>query len=223
MPPNHHLTDRCVQMEAPAPRPGRRRVAVLPFVGVALLLTACGSSSSSSTTTTTAATTTTTVPTTTTTTAATTTTSSVPKSNICATANLTITLGSPNGTAGAIHYVLTYRNAGTSACALFGYPGVSFLAAGGSQIGVPAQRTIGVGVAAVTLAPGASGYSSVIVTDPGIPPCSSRGTATQVRVYPPGETHAALVAASGGIAVCSSPNAASYQSAIAGPLVSSSP
>jgi hypothetical protein len=119
--------------------------------------------------------------------------------------------------------VLTYRNAGTSTCTLFGYPGVSFLAAGGSQIGVPAQRTSGIGVTAVTLAPGASGYSSVSVTDPGIPPCSSQGTATQVRVYPPGETHATLVAASGGIAVCSSPNTANYRSAIVGPLVSSTP
>jgi hypothetical protein len=220
---HHRLTDPCVAMEASAPGPGRTRVAVLTLVGVALLLTACGSTSSSSTTTTSKATTTTTAPTTISTPATSTTTSSVPKSNGCATANLTITLGSPNGTAGAIHYVLTYRNAGTSACALFGYPGVSFLAAGGSQIGVPAQRTVGVGVTTVTLAPGASGYSSVTVTDPGIPPCSSQGTATQVRVYPPGETHAALAAASGGIAVCSSPNAASYQSATAGPLVSSTP
>jgi len=198
-------------------------VAVLTLVGAALLLTACSSSSSPSTTTTSKASTTTTSPTTTSTTTASTTTSSGPKSKSCATADLTITLGSPNGTAGAIHYVLTYRNAGTSTCTLFGYPGVSFLTAGGSQIGVPAQRTSGIGVTAVTLAPGASGYSSVSVTDPGIPPCSSQGTATQVRVYPPGETHAALVAASGGIAVCSSPNTANYQSAIVGPLVSSTP
>jgi hypothetical protein len=198
-------------------------VAALTLVGAALLLTACSSSSSPSTTTTSKASTTTTSPTTTSTTTASTTTSSSPKSTSCVTADLTITLGSPNGTAGAIHYVLTYRNAGTSTCTLFGYPGVSFLAAGGSQIGVPAQRTSGIGVTAVTLAPGASGYSSVSVTDPGIPPCSSQGTATQVRVYPPGETHATLVAASGGIAVCSSPNTANYRSAIVGPLVSSTP
>ena len=153
----------------------------------------------------------------------TTSTASGPKTDSCATRDLKISIGSPNGTAGAVHYVLTYLNAGTSPCTLFGYPGLSFLATDGSQIGSPAQRTTGVGVTSVTLAPGAAAYSGVSVTDPGIPPCSSSGTATRVRVFPPGETHEALAVPAGGIAVCSSGNTPSYRSAIIGPLVSSSP
>src|SRR5665213_2805819 len=149
-----------------------------------------------------------------------TTTSSGPKTAGCATASLAITFGNPNGTAGAIHYSITFHNTGSSTCALYGYPGVSFLAAGGGQIGVPAQREGNLPPATVTLAAGGNAYSSVAVTDPGIPPCSSSATATQVRIYPPGETHSALVAASG-VSVCSSPNTPNYSSAIVAPVTAS--
>ena len=37
---------------------------------------------------------------------------------------------------------------------------------------------------------------------PGIPPCTGPGTAAQVRVYPPGETVAAQIAAPSGMLVC---------------------
>jgi hypothetical protein len=96
---------------------------------------------------------------------------------------------------------------------------VSFLSAGGSQIGAPAQREGNLSPSTVTLAPGGDAYSSVAVTDPGIPPCTTSVSATQVRIYPPGETHSALVSApSGGIAVCGSPNTANYLSAIVSPV-----
>ena len=220
----HDPTGRRVSTVTPAVSRSRSRSAALLLVGVGILLTACGSSSSTSTTTTTA-TTATTIPTTTAPTSgsSTTSTTSGPKTTGCATSNLSISFGSPNGTAGAIHYLLTYRNSGTSTCTLFGYPGVSFLAADGSQIGSPAQRSSGDSVQSVVVAPGASAYSGVMVTDPGIPPCTSSGTATRVRVFPPGETRAAIVAALGGFAVCSSPNTPNYRSAIIGPLVSSTP
>ncbi len=97
---------------------------------------------------------------------------------------------------------------------------MSFLAAGGAQIGAPAQRQGSVTPTTVTLAAGGNAYSSVAVTDPGIPPCSGSATATQVRIYPPGETHSALVAASG-VAVCSSPNTPNYSSAIVAPVTAS--
>ena len=221
----HHPTGPLAPTVKTAPGKGRTRAAAILLVGLGLLLAACGRSSSSPTTTTIAGAPTTTAPITTSTTSgsSTTSTTSGPRTNSCATRDLTISIGSPNGTAGAIHYVLTYLNAGTSPCTLFGYPGVSFLAADGSQIGSPAQRASGVGVSSVTLAPGALVYSGVSVTDPGIPPCSSAGSATRVRVFPPGETHAALAVPAGGIAVCSSPNTPNYRSAIVGPLVSSTP
>jgi hypothetical protein len=131
-------------------------------------------------------------------------------------------LGNGNGTAGSVHYPIVFRNTTSSACTLYGFPGVSFLTAGGTQIGVPAQRGSGIAFATVTLAPDGSAYSSVGVADPGIPPCTSSATATQVRVFPPGETHAVVVAAPSGIAVCSSPNTANYQSAIVTPMTSTS-
>ena len=203
---------------------GRRRrsaPALLLVAGSVLGLAACGSSSSSTTTTTTATTTTTTAgSSTTSTTSATTTTGSGPRTAGCATASLAITFGSPNGTAGAIHYGITFHNTGSSSCTLYGYPGVSFLEAGGGQIGAPAQRQGSLSPSTVTLAVGGNAYSSVAVTDPGIPPCSSSATATQVRIYPPGETHPALVAASG-VSVCSSPNTPSYSSAIVAPVTAS--
>jgi len=216
----HRSAHRRVLTGPTAPSRRRGPAIALGIVGAALLLAACGSSSSSSTTTTAVATTTrpTAVSTTTTTRAASTTTTGA-SSTSCATANLAITFGSPNGTAGAIHYAITFHNSGSSTCTLYGYPGVSFLTAAGSQIGAPAQREGNLTPATITLASGGNAYSSVSVTDPGIPPCSTSVSATQVRIYPPGETHSTLVAApSGGIAVCGSPNTANYQSAIVSPV-----
>ena len=203
-----------------------RRTARRTLTGAALLVTAlglsaCGSSSSSSTTTTKPSTpTTTTKPSTSTTatTGASTSTTTKPSGTGCATSALAVTFGNPNGTAGAVHYTITFHNTGSSSCTLYGYPGVSFLGTGGSQIGAPAQRQSGGTVATVTLAPGGDAYSSVAVTDPGIPPCSSQADAAQVRVYPPGQTQAALVTAPSGVAVCSSPNTSAYTSASVTPV-----
>ncbi|HEY4928138.1 MAG TPA: DUF4232 domain-containing protein [Acidimicrobiales bacterium] len=200
--------------------PGRTGGAVVALAALAVGLAACGSSSSSTTTTTGAATTTTAASATTSTSGSTSTT----RTSItgCASSGLAVTLGSANGTAGSVHYPIAFRNTTSSACTLYGFPGVSFLTAGGTQIGVPAQRESGVAFATITLAPNGLAYSSVGVTDPGIPPCTGSSTATQVRVFPPGETHAILVAAPSGIAVCSSPNTANYQSAIVTPMTASS-
>jgi len=213
----HGTAGRQILMGGSSTARRRAATAALAIAASALLLGACSSSSSSSTTTSTKAGATTSAPTSTSTTPASTTTSG-PKTTGCTTPNLAITLGIPNGSAGAIHYGITFHNAGASTCTLFGYPGVSFLA-GATQIGAPAQREGNLTPGTVTLASGGNAYSSVAVTDPGIPPCSSSATATQVRIFPPGETHAALVAApSGGIAVCSSPNTANYLSAIITPV-----
>ncbi|MGD0882226.1 MAG: DUF4232 domain-containing protein [Acidimicrobiales bacterium] len=204
-------------------RSGHRLWPILAVGALAVGITACGSSSSSSSTSTTrtSTTTTTVAPSSTTSTTAassssssTTTTSTTLTTSIggCRTSALVISIGAPNGTAGAIHYGITFHNTGSTACTLYGFPGVSFLAASGSQIGAPAQRE-NLTPVKVTLAAGASAYASVAVTDPGIPPCSGSATATEVRVYPPGQTQAATVAAPSGLSVCSSPNTANYSSA----------
>jgi hypothetical protein len=187
---------------------------------LAVGLAACGSSSSTSTTTTAAPATTTT----TTTSGGSSTTSSstattAPGTPSCRTATLAVSLGPPNGSAGATHYGLTFRNTGTATCTLYGFPGVSFLDSAGHQIGDPAQRQGGSPLT-VTVGPGASAYASVAVTDPGIPPCSGSTAAAQVVVYPPGETHAASVAAPSGLKVCSSPNTSAYLSSTVSPVSS---
>ena len=136
---------------------------------------------------------------------------------MCNTASLALSLGPSNGSAGATHYGLTFHNSGTAPCTMYGYPGVSFLDAGGHQIGDSAQNQGG-SLAKVTLAAGANAYASIAVTDPGIPPCSGSGTVAQVRVYPPGQTVAAQVAAPSGLSVCSSPNTSAYSSSFVTPV-----
>lgn len=184
---------------------------------MAVGLAACGGSTSSSTTSTAAGSTgstgnpTSNAPGTTSGTAPGSTTTSAPGTPACRTSSLSVSLGSPNGSAGAMHYGLTFQNTGTAACLLYGFPGVSFLDASGSQIGDPAQRQ-GSAPTPVVLASGGSAYSSISITDPGIPPCSGSAHASQVRVYPPGETHASQVPATSGMLVCSSPNTSAYRS-----------
>lgn len=112
----------------------------------------------------------------------------------CLTADLTASLGAPNGAAGTIYYQLRLTNKGGAACTLAGYPGVSFVAgASGAQVGAGAARTPG-NATALTLAPGQSASSAL-----GIAVASNYGSACQItdvaglRVYPPGQTTALFV------------------------------
>jgi len=188
---------------------------------LAVGLAACGSSGPAATTTTVAPPTT---PTTRSTAGSTTSSSAATPTTaagtpMCHTTSLAVSLGSPNGSAGATHYGLTFRNSGPVACTLYGYPGVSFLDASGHQIGDPAQRQGGTAVT-VVLGPGANAYASIAVTDPGIPPCTGSTPAAQVLVYPPGETQSTDVTAPSGLLVCSSPNTSAYVSSTVTPMSS---
>ena len=89
---------------------------------------------------------------------------------------------------------LVFHNSSSSTCTLYGYPGVSFLDSAGAQIGPPAERATSAPMKLITLVPGADAYSGLKVTDPGIPPCSGAGTVAHVRVCPPNDTSAGLVA-----------------------------
>jgi Protein of unknown function (DUF4232) len=201
-----------------------RRAGLTPLIALGVIavgLAACSSSSSSPTTTTNATTTTAgsgnsgSPPST----SSSATTSTAPGISECLNGSLELTLGPPNGTAGATHYGLTFKNTGAAACTMYGYPGVSFLNSSGNQIGAAAQQEGGPRVT-VTLAAGGNAYASIAVTDPGIPPCAGPGTAAQVRVYPPGETQAALIAAPPDLLVCTSPNTSAYTSSFVTPVSS---
>lgn len=108
----------------------------------------------------------------------------------CSTSGLRVSLGGANGAAGSIYYPLDFRNVSGRACSLFGYPGVSFVAAPGTgQLGGAAVRNDMFGPSLVTLAPGAIAHASVqVVVAQSYPAALCKPvTAHFLRVYPPGQ------------------------------------
>jgi hypothetical protein len=110
------------------------------------------------------------------------------------------------------HTGLQLRNVGSSACLLYGYPGVSWVAgADGHQVGTAAVREPDVSGSAektVTLAPGAIASAPLDIVDAAAIPRSEckpvpvRG----LRVYPPGEQAALflpMASSNGGYGECS--------------------
>jgi Protein of unknown function (DUF4232) len=120
----------------------------------------------------------------------------------CPTASLTISLSGPIGSAGHFNYELVFRNHSATACTLSGYPGVSFLDSSGSQIGVPASRNR-IAQSPVTLAPGATAYAHLSVTDPSVLNGCAATAVHEIRIYPPNDLASANIGA-GGIAICAS-------------------
>ncbi len=120
----------------------------------------------------------------------------------CSTAQLSVTLGKGNGTAGSVYVPLQFRNNGSSACTLYGYPGVSYVTgATGQQVGSAAERTAPVAgetvEQVVTLAPGSVAQATLQEIDVGNFPAStcSPVAVRGLRVYPPGQTAAAFIPA----------------------------
>jgi Protein of unknown function (DUF4232) len=110
------------------------------------------------------------------------------------------------------HTGLQLKNVGSAACALYGYPGVSWVAgADGHQVGAAAVRQAdptGGAEKTVTLAPGAVASAPLDIVDAAVfspstcKPVPVRG----LRVYPPGEKAAlflSLPTQSGGYGECS--------------------
>jgi hypothetical protein len=118
----------------------------------------------------------------------------------CRTATMVITVNDnqAGGTAGGAYYPLNFTNTSATACGMYGYPGVSFVAAAsatGKQIGAAAERSGAFAKVAVRLAPGATAHAWIKVSFAGNYPESSCQpvTADWLRVYPPGETVAGYV------------------------------
>jgi Protein of unknown function (DUF4232) len=110
------------------------------------------------------------------------------------------------------HIGLQLRNAGSSSCTLYGYPGVSWVAgADGHQVGAAAQRqsnNSGSAEQTVTLAPGALASAPLNIVDAAvIPPAECKPVPVLgLRVYPPGEKAALflpMATGSGGYGECS--------------------
>jgi hypothetical protein len=131
----------------------------------------------------------------------------------CTSADLKISLGGGAGAGMSQNHIgLQFRNSGSSPCALYGYPGVSWVAgADGHQVGAAAQRqsdNSGNAEQAITLAPGALASAPLNIVDAAvIPPSECKPVPVRgLRVYPPGQTAALflpLPTASGGYGECS--------------------
>lgn len=124
----------------------------------------------------------------------------------CATTALTASLGAGSGTAGSTYYPIEFTNSSGSACSLYGYPGVSFVTAGGAQIGAAASEDPTYARKLVTLAPGAAAHADLRVVDAQNYPASTCHpvTAHRLKIYPPGETSALSISFTA--TACSSPS-----------------
>ncbi len=114
----------------------------------------------------------------------------------CLTTDLRVTVGAANGAAGTVYYPLDFTNASTTACTLYGYPGVAFVSSpGGSQVGVPAGRGSTGPPALITLPPGATAHATLGVSDVLIGDnCAHHQVQVNwVQVYPP-DQYSALFA-----------------------------
>jgi hypothetical protein len=116
----------------------------------------------------------------------------------CTTSALTVTVASTpgGGAAGSTYMPIDFTNTSGRACALYGYPGVSFVTGrGGTQIGAAAARNTGFSAVPVTVASHATAHAWLQVAQAGNYPASTchMVTATWLRVFPPGSTVPAYV------------------------------
>lgn len=109
----------------------------------------------------------------------------------CVTSALSASLGQGNGAAGSTIIPLEFRNTSSSACTLFGYPGVSFVTGpGGSQIGNSASEDSATPRQPITLAAGATAHALLqVAVAQNYPPSRCHlAKAHWLKIFPPGET-----------------------------------
>jgi Protein of unknown function (DUF4232) len=123
---------------------------------------------------------------------------------------VTVDISQAGSAAGSAYVPVDFTNASGAACAMDGYPGMSFVTAGngaGRQIGAAAQRNPAFGKLTVRLAPGGVAHAWLQVAAAGNYPASTCGpvTAYWLRVFPPGQREAVYVYHA--FAACTSTNA----------------
>lgn len=116
----------------------------------------------------------------------------------CATANLAVGLQTNvgGGAAGSQYVPISFTNTSGAACAMYGFPGVSFVTGpNGSQIGAPASRQTSFPAVAVTVAAHATAHAWLQVAEAGNYPASTCHpvTAHWLKVYPPANTAASYL------------------------------
>jgi Protein of unknown function (DUF4232) len=110
----------------------------------------------------------------------------------CPTTALTVSLGPGNGAAGSSYYPIEFTNSSGTTCSLYGYPGVSFVTALGTQVGAAAAEDPTYPRMMVTLMPGSTVHAEIRITDAqNYPPSTCDPVAAhQLRIFPPGQTSA---------------------------------
>ena len=109
----------------------------------------------------------------------------------CATSDLKVTLGAPNGYAGGVYETIVFTNTSGAACSLYGYPGVSLVSAPPyTQIGLAAKRSRTAPVKLIVLTSGTSANAVLQVVDAlNFPASTCNPTkAAFLRIYPPNQT-----------------------------------
>jgi uncharacterized protein DUF4232 len=113
----------------------------------------------------------------------------------CATAALRLTLGQEGAAAGHFYRTLDFTNISSASCTLYGYPGISFVAAiGGKQIGAAASRSPAT-KRLIVLAPGKEAHARLDLLDVlNFPPSECAASdAHWMKVYPPNQFSASYV------------------------------
>jgi hypothetical protein len=118
----------------------------------------------------------------------------------CQSASLQVTVnaGAAGAAAGSTYIPVDFTNTSSSACGMYGYPGVSFVTAGsgaGTQVGAAAQEDPTFGKLTVRLAPGGSAHAWLQVATAGNFPSAScqPQTVNWLKVFPPDQTVAIYV------------------------------
>jgi hypothetical protein len=111
---------------------------------------------------------------------------------------VTVDTGQAGAAAGSTYYPVDFTNTSTSACGMYGYPGISFVTAGssaGTQIGAAAQENPAFGKLTVRLAPGGVAHAWLQVAAAGNYPASTcqPQAVNWLKVFPPDATVAIYV------------------------------
>jgi Protein of unknown function (DUF4232) len=119
---------------------------------------------------------------------------------VCHSAALQVTVNTSQASAaaGSTYYPVDFTNTSSSACGMYGYPGVSFVTAGssaGTQIGAAAQENPAFGRLTIRLAPGGVAHAWLQVAEAGNFPASScqPKAVGWLKVFPPDQTVAIYV------------------------------
>jgi hypothetical protein len=111
----------------------------------------------------------------------------------CTTSGLVVWLGLGEGgaAAGSTYYPLEFTNVSSRRCRLFGFPGVSAVAA--RQLGSPAARNRAHPRTPVNLLPAATAHTILQIVDVGNFPATKCKPvdASGLRIYPPNQSSAA--------------------------------